>query len=286
VKLPARLAWIDGSPEGRAWLREIPGRVAACSSKWALTLGAPYKDSFVSIVYPATRDDGSHAVLKIQYPHRESDHEHEALRLWNGNGAVQLFDYDEEHHALLVERCEPGLTLATAGEHEALSVYSRLLPRLWIPAGAPFTSLFEEASAWIAELPASWRRAGRPYELRLLDLALESLDLLRRSQGPQVLLHQDLHADNVLSAEREPWLVIDPKPLAGERELALAPIVRAWELGHSRAQVVRRLDHLSETLGVDRERARLWALGQTLAWGTEGDSVPRHVETARWLAEA
>lgn len=51
----------------------------------------------------------------------------------------------------------------------------------------------------------------------------------------QVLLHQDLHADNVLRAGREPWLVIDPKPLTGEREFGVAPIVRSFELGHGRS---------------------------------------------------
>jgi len=87
------------------------------------------------------------------------------------------------------------------------------LPRLWISAGAPFTSLDDEAAGWIASLPASWERAGHPVDVRLLDLALESLERLRTTQGPQVLIHQDLHAGNILRATREPWLVIDPTPL-------------------------------------------------------------------------
>ena len=44
------------------------------------------------------------------------------------------------------------------------------------------------------------------------------------SQSSSVLFHQDLHGDNVLAAAREPWLVIDPKPLVGEREFSAAPI--------------------------------------------------------------
>jgi streptomycin 6-kinase len=260
--------------------------VAACSEHWELLLDAPFPDSFVSIVYPAARRDGSLVVLKIQYPHNESEHEHEALRLWNGNGAVRLLDYDARHHALLLERCEPGTPLSAAGADEALRVYSSLLPKLWIPAGPPFRSLVDEAAGWIATLPANAERASRPVDMRLLDLALESLERLRTTQGEQVLVHQDLHAGNILHATREPWLVIDPKPLAGEREFSLAPIVRGAELGHSRAQVVRRLDTLATTLGVDRERARLWALGQTLAWGFEGEPSSDYVATARWLAEA
>jgi streptomycin 6-kinase len=101
-----------------------------------------------------------------------------------------------------------------------------------------------------------------------------------------VLLNQDLHGDNVLSAQREPWLAIDPKPLVGEREFGLAPIIRSFELGHSRRAVVGRLDRLSSDLGVDRERARGWAIGQTLAWAFDSAYHETHVESARWLLEA
>lgn len=102
------------------------------------------------------------------------------------------------------------------------------------PAGAPFTPIAEEAAVWAEHLPADWERAGRPFERALLDAALDLLRLLAPSQGEQVLVHQDLHSDNVLAAEREPRLVIDPKPLTGERELSLAPIIRSFELGHLR----------------------------------------------------
>jgi streptomycin 6-kinase len=87
----------------------------------------------------------------------------------------------------------------------------------------------------------------------------------------------------VLAAEREPWLVIDPKPLSGEREFAVAPIVRAFELGHSRQAVLRRLDNLTAALGLDRDRARRWCVVQTVAWALGSDHVERHAETAAWL---
>jgi streptomycin 6-kinase len=96
-----------------------------------------------------------------------------------------------------------------------------------------------------------------------------------------------LHADNVLAAEREPWLVIDPKPLAGEREFAIAPIVRGKELGHDARSLRRRLDRLTAELGLDRERARRWALAQAIAWsGLSSDVHPGHLDVARWLLEA
>ena len=216
-------------------------------------------------------------MLKVQTPHRESEHEAAALELWDGNGAVRLFAHDPEQHALLLERCVPGKPLAAAGQEQALDVLVALLPRLWKPAAAPFRPLAEEAA---------WEQAGKQFDRHLLENALDALSQLAPTQGEQVLLHQDLHGENVLAATREPWLVIDPKPLVGEREFGLAPIVRSVELGHSRRHVLHRLDRLTYELGLDRQRARGWTIGQTIAWSVGSEYHQTHVETARWLVEA
>ncbi len=150
--------------------------------------------------------DGSDAVLKVQFPHRESEHEAAALRSWDGEGAVRLLEHDPDRWALLLERCRPGTSLADVPQDEALDVAIGLLPRLWKPAGPPFTSLAEEAAWWAGSLPADWASTGRPFERSLLDAALEAIADLSGTQGEQVLVNQDMHADNVLRAEREPWL--------------------------------------------------------------------------------
>jgi streptomycin 6-kinase len=203
-------------------------------------------------------------VLKLIYPHRESEHEADALELWDGEGAVRLLARDDSRSAMLIKGGEPGTYLSERGQDEALDVLIELLPRLRKPAGR--------------------QAAGRPYERRLLDAAIEALRDLPPTQGEQVLVHQDLHGENVLAAQREPWLTIDPKPLVGEREFALASI-RSFELGRMRRDVLYRLDRLSADLGLDRERARGWALAQTLAWA-DTPYVSHHVQTVRWLVEA
>lgn len=207
-----------------------------------------------------------------------------ALAAWGGHGAVLLIDHAPKLHALLIERCVPGTYLSDAEPDEALDVLVELLPRLSIPAPPQIRSLEDEARGWAANLPAMWEDAGRPFEVTLLDTTLELLSTLAPSQGAQVLVHQDLYARNVLAAQREPWLVIDPKPLAGEVEFAVAPIIRGSELGPSGDAVAHRLDRLTDGLGLDRERARDWAIAQTLAWAFEGTTVlGHHVRTARWL---
>jgi streptomycin 6-kinase len=275
----------DASLTHGVWLERVPDLVSECVEEWGLTLGEPYVAGAAGYTVRADLRDGTPAVLKVIYPHREAEHEAEALRVWDGDGAVRVLGYDEERWAMLLERCEPGTLLARQEPEQALNVFVALLPRLWRKVGAPFRPLADEASWWIDYLPGEWERAGKPFERRLLDETIGRLRELIGTQGEQVLLHQDLHGDNVLAAEREPWLVIDPKPLLGEREFAVAPIVRDPELGHSRKDVLSRLDRLTSELGLDRGRARDWTVGQTIAWSLDTSYLPQHVETARWLIE-
>ena len=280
------LRWAAETDSGRAWLERLPRLVQECVEEWSLELGDPFPYAHASLALPARLPDGSDAVLKVCLPHRESEHEAAALVRWDGDGAVRLLAHDPLRDALLLERCHPGTHLRGVDPHVALAVLAALLPRLWVPAGEAFRPLAEEAAWWVSYLPERWEHAGRPFERALLDATVEALEELAPTQGEQVLLHQDLHADNVLRAEREPWLAIDPKPLAGEREFSLAPIVRSFELGHGRAEVLHRLDFLVDALGLDRERARLWTIGQTIAWSIGSSYLESHVQTARWLLDA
>jgi streptomycin 6-kinase len=236
---------------------------AAIARDWDLRLGDPYPPGAAGYVVRAELPDGTPAVLKLQQTHREDEQEADALECWGGDGAVRLLLRDDERHALLLERCEPGTPLSQCAD-DPLGVLIGLLPRLWKDA-AGFHTLEDEVAHWDLDGEVG---------------ALASN--LAATQGELVLVHQDLHGDNVLSAQREPWLVIDPKPLAAEREFAVAPIVRSFELGHSKRDVLYRLDRLCAELELDRERARGWTLVQTVAWSADS-SVDRS-EVVEWLS--
>ena len=238
------------------------GLAAAVARDWGLKLGEPYPPGAVGYVVRAELADGTPAVLKLQHTHREDEQEAEALERWDGDGAVRLLARDDERHALVLERCEPGTPLSL-GADDPLGVLIGLLPRLWKNATG-FRTLADEVDHWAL---------GGELGERARELAA--------TQGELVLVHQDLHGDNVVAAQREPWLVIDPKPLAAEREFAVAPIVRSSELGHSRRDALARLDRLCNELGLDRERARDWTIVQTVAW-SDG-ATQRLDEVVEWL---
>jgi streptomycin 6-kinase len=291
LRLPASLDWLRGSEEGRAWLAQLPKLADECAEAWSLELGEPFPYAFASLALPAVDADGADVVLKVAFPDRESAHEGDALAAWGGNGAVRLLDRDRERHALLIERCRPGTSLEDVDPEAALDVVIGLLPRLWIAADEPFRPLADEAAWWLSYLPDRWEAAGRRFERRLVDAAVNALEELAASQGEQVLLHQDLHGGNVL-ADGRAWLAIDPKPLAGERDFDVASLLRDRrpELAADPAperRVRRRLDRLAGDLALDRERARRWGVIHALAWGVAEDAVfPEIVACAGWLARA
>jgi len=258
------------------WLPRVPRLLDECVERWQLRLGEPYASGAAGYAVRADLPDGTPAVLKLSNPHREAEQEADALERWDGDGAVRLLARDDECNALLLERCVPG-TVLSAWDGDTLGVLIGLLPRLW-KSGDGFASLADEAESWAACL----EDVRDPL---LKDAALHYIRELAPTQGEQVLVNQDLHGENVLAAAREPWLVIDPKPLAGERELSVSSIVRSFELGHSKRDALYRLDRLTAELGLDRERARGWTIAQTVAWSGGSDYVTMHVETVNWLLE-
>jgi streptomycin 6-kinase len=247
------------------------------AEEWDLRLGEPYVPGCCGHVVRATLPDGTPAVLKVFWPHREAEQEADALARWGGDGAVRLLARDDVRHVLLLERCEPGTFLVEAGVSTALDVLVGLLPRLWQNADG-FATIEDEVPFLLEDLEQARDRS-------LGDAARAYLRDLVASQGERVLVHQDLHGENVLRAEREPWLAIDPKPLAAERELGAAPIVRSGELGHSRRDVLYRLDRLCADLELDRERVIGWTVAHTVAWSGGDDYWPDAMETVRWLLD-
>jgi streptomycin 6-kinase len=257
------------------WRASAPELAENVAEDWGLRLGEEYVPGACGHVVRAELPDGAPAVLKVYWPHRESLQEADALERWNGDGAVRLLAYDAERSSLLLERCEPGASLSSAGSEAALGVLVGLLPRLWKSAEG-FATIEDEVPYLLEDL----ERARHPH---LRDAAIAYLGELVPTQGERVLVNEDLHGENVLAAEREPWLAIDPKPIAAERELGAASIVRSDELGHSRRDVLYRLDRLCADLDLDRERALGWTVAHTVAWSGEHDHDDPHLQSVRWL---
>jgi len=264
---------------GAEWLDRLPALVSDLERRWSLEAGPPFPGLWVNWAAPANCADGTAAVLKLSFPRdKEFRTETEALRLFDGRGAVRLLRLDLERGAMLLERCEPGVPLAAIeDDEEATAIAGRVMRRLWRPA--PPAHSFPLVSDWARGLDRLRRRFGGgtgPLPAALVEEAEALFAWLIPTQTDPVLLHGDFHHDNVLSARRDAWLAIDPKGVVGEPAYDAGTLLREPPelLNTSRPSRVlkRRLDQLSEELGLDRARVRGWALAQAVLaayWGLE-----------------
>lgn len=233
--------------------------------RWSLTLGPvwDHADATCSWVSPATRADGERVVLKIGVPHFEAEHEIAGLRFWQGDPTVRLLDADESLNALLLEACIPGTSLRMLPGAEQDRVVAELLPRLWRAPehGHPFRHLSAMIDYWCRET-----RAGREHwtDAELVEEGIRVFQQLAQPADGDVLLATDLHAGNVLRAERTPWLVIDPKPFVGDPAYdATQHLFNRGITLHDEPRVLIR--ELTQHLSLDSERVSLWLFARAAA---------------------
>ena len=264
--IPHRLiAACRDRPERAAWLRRLPDTLRDLEQRWSLTFETPFDcdEASAAWVAPVVLATGSSAVVKVAIPHMEGEHEIEGLRFWNGDATVRLLEASDELGAMLLERCEPGTALRTLPEPTQDLVIAPLLRRLWRSPPAPhrFRPLSAMTALWSDETLAQvrdWPDAGIVRE------GLRLFNELSRPAAKDVLLATDLHAGNVLSARREPWLVIDPKPFVGD------PAYDATQhLLNCRARLRsdprRTIHRFADLLGVDQGRVGSWMFARAAA---------------------
>jgi streptomycin 6-kinase len=256
--------------EAALWLDCLPARVAELEQAWSLTTGRAFDiDGEVSWVAPARLEDGSEAVLKVGIPYRSTRREADALRFWDGGGAVRLLRVSEDGYSLLLERCVPGTNLWSLGEEEGNVVGAELLRRLWRepPPAAPFPRVADLVEEWCEALPRTAPAQG--YDAALVSEAMELARELAATQPRTVLLHGNFHPGNVLAAEREPWLAIDCQPLVGEPAFDLAQWLgnRDWAAERSpdpMAALRWQIDQMCGVLALDPARVIRWAFAKSV----------------------
>ena len=267
IQIPRRLRCSveeDDDPRRHAWLARLPEQIAQLAASCSLVLGEPLlPGGQCAWVAPARVGAGRELVLKAGWRHPEAEHEADALRLWDGDGAVRCLAEEtfENTIALLLERCMPGTPLKRAlPEPDQDVVVAALLRRLWDHQPRehhPFRQLQAMCDDWADSFERDFDTDDRGLEPALADDAIALLHELPRSAGDAVLLCTDLHAENVLAAEREPWLAIDPKPFIGDP--AYDAIQHMLNCDARLANDPVALTHrMADLLELDPNRVKLW----------------------------
>ena len=284
-----RIASVFGE-DGVAWLERLPEIVAGCAERWDLTIESPFPLSY-NYVTPARRADGEPAVLKVRCPHEETATEIDALLAFAGEGVCAVFEHDAERYATLMERVIPGAPLTTIvadDDEHATAIAIDLMTRLW--RSPPAEHSFPTVGDWARGLARHRTRfdgGTGPLPSRLFEEAEDAFGWLLATTTNSLLLHGDLHHDNILSATREPWLVIDPKGIVGDPGYDLGallynPMPGLLALPNPGRVITRRVDQLAEGLGMERDRVRAWGIAQAVlsaCWSIEGNGDWRHTVT-------
>ena len=283
-------------PGGSAWLRNWPGILQRYLDGWELALdlppGRPPWSGQCSVVLPVLTPEGTEAALKIGIPHEESRTEPEALTLWGGAGAVRLLATNAADSVLLLERLDARRPLGSLPLEQTTAIWGALMRQLSLRPDArsewaQIPALAAEAETWTDTLPADWEATGRPFPRWLLEHALETCQVrgaVGRRSARDVLVHSDLHYGNILArrtpeagagasapevpaAEQPPargFVAIDPKPLLGDAEYAVAPMLwnRIGDLppADPASELRLRCAALAASAGLDPELARDWAV--------------------------
>jgi streptomycin 6-kinase len=264
-------------PDWARWLDRLPALAAALLAEWELAPDGAARHGHVSLVLPVRTRAGEPAVLKLSFDgDAESEHEALALQTWHGRGTVRLLRADPRRRVLLLERLHDR-DLGDEWDVEACEVVGGLYGRLHVPAPPQLRTVTSYVERWTAALQGLPRNA--PVPRRLVEQATHLSAALCSDPGSTGrLVHGDLHYANVLAADREPWLAIDPKPMSGDPHYEPAPMLwnRTDELvdapGGLREGLRRRFHALVDSAGLDGDRARDWV-------------VVRMVLNAHWSVE-
>ena len=276
VELPVGV--LEFATRGPAWAEfvdRLPRLVADVVEEWELRVDGVATHGFCALVLPVRTAADTPAMLKLSFPDDESEHEHLALQHWQGDGAVKLLRADPHRYAMLLERLHRE-DLTVLGDLEACEITAGFYARLHRPALPQLRTLSSYIARWSTDLKRMDHSA--PIPRRLVEQALSlGADFVTDPGTNGVIIHGDLHYENVLAADREPWLVIDPKPMSGDPHYEVAPLLwNRWEevlaSGNVRDAVRRRFHTVVDTALLDEDRARDWV-------------VVRMVHNAMWCVE-
>ena len=235
---------------------------------WRLTPdGEPFTTRYAKNHLLPVRQGDAPAMLKIAVSKDEIDGG-ALMAWWAGEGAVRVLARQDE--ALLLERLPAARSLAAMARNgqddEATRILCAVAEVLHAPRARPGPRTLHPLDVWLRALaPAAATHGG------VLTASLEAATALLAEPRDVVVLHGDLHHENVLDGGERGWLVIDPKGVLGERtyEFATTIINPDAETAFRPARIARQAGVVAAAARLEPRRLMRWLLahaGVSAAW--------------------
>jgi streptomycin 6-kinase len=251
---------------GRQWLLRLPELLDESCARWSLELEQPFENLSYNLVIPGRMSDGTEIVLKLGVPCHELLTEAATLSLFDGEGTVRLLDHDATRGMLLLERVAPGTPLFKLQEgSDATRTAATLMRRLW-QRSPPAEHSFPSLTIWFRafqRLRHRFEGGSGPFPAELIAKAEDTFAELDATSENHVLLHGDLHHDNILFSEKRGWVAIDPKGVVGDPAYEIVPFMlnqlpRNSSESATMELLNERLSLFSDELQISRERLARW----------------------------
>ncbi|WP_307207364.1 aminoglycoside phosphotransferase family protein [Paenibacillus harenae] len=271
--------------QGVAWTGALPGLITDFASRFDFNPEAPFPNLSYNFVLRAKCGDGKPAVFKSSFMKEELSREVSVLRAFEGRGAINVLDADEEQGVALLEGADPGMPLSKIEDDaRATDIFCEVFRHLHVsaPPSSQYPSMKQHFAAieryrerfdyanTAAPLPESW-----------VENAEECLAYLITTTSENLLLHGDLHHENILRQGEEQWVVIDPKGMIGDIHFDTIQYMLNYEnRGGDCEQVLRsRIAIMADRLGLDPRRIAMWGVARGVleaCWTIEDGGTDWH----------
>lgn len=272
--------------KGRKWLESLDDIVSDLTKKWNLSNLKVFPNLTFNYVLSAVKDKSVPVVLKVGIKHQLLAREAEMLRFFENYGAVHLIDSCDG--ALLLQKCTPGYSLMDYfpnDEDKSIEIIANVIKRLHS------SSQKQKNLREIISLKELLDELYLPSKIAkdYLDKARQFSEFLLETTTKNVILHGDLHHDNIIYDDSDHgWKIIDPSGVIGDpvyeyTSFMINPIDKIWKCDNALSIIENRLQKFSKIADIDPLRLKQWTFVKAvlcLIW-TEGTKNQDRLELVK-----
>jgi streptomycin 6-kinase len=246
--------------KGEIWLNQLPSIIEKVAQHWQLDNINVVHNLSYNYLALAVQKNKIPVAIKISCDEQLILNEYQALKHFNGQGAIKVFDIDKTYSALLLEQAIPGHLLKTHNSYDiknTINLYAQVVKEL--ASSQLIIHEYSHVSKWCDVID---QIKHNHIESHFLKLAKQLKSFLLDSSEKEYLCHGDLHLENILQHGKK-WLAIDPKGIIGEMtfEAAAFDLISSDEMQNTQSiaqKIIVRVKQISEALNLTYERLLAW----------------------------